>query len=257
MPGHQHDHFIYATLTELGAELANHSPNPTAAGAADEEALKAKFEAKLAVARSAFATAVGGGTNPFSFHGHSFWVDTGSRYIFPESMRPGSNQHEKYDSKFGYQDYGHWSVATLRDIAMKLARNEPVEVISLTMFLAAMVAEAHRNIVTEVTNQLVMGSGTPENTAAFAATGGVMPMTTGGTVSPKKGGPLDPTIDDVRQGSAPAVGKVTDQEVEMAKSYYERATGTKLADYLDEHGEIAAAKTHIKTTLRSQYFNKR
>jgi hypothetical protein len=249
MPGNQHDRFIYAVLTELGTEVANGTKEQDQP---QDDKVKELFEKVLAEGRAGYARASAAGGGTFTFRGHTFMVEAqamkgggSSNYVFPASKAgSGDGAYKAY----GYPKF-EWSVQTLRDIAEKLINHQGVGEDDLTMFLAALVAEPHRNVVAEVTNLLILGPSTSGDKQAFKANQGEMPMTTGRTIKD----PRDTSLDDVRQGSAKSSGAVTDQEVQLAKNYYKKQIGQELSDVIDKRGEDAGTKEHVKGVLRSQF----
>jgi hypothetical protein len=71
-------------------------------------------------------------------------------------------------------------------------------------------------------------------------------MTTGGNIREAR----DTTLDDTSQGNANSSGKVTDQEVQIAKDLYKKSQGKDLETVIDERGETGETRTHVKGVLR-------
>src|SRR5204863_9431364 len=108
----------------------------------------------------------------------------------------------------------------------------------------AMVAEADRNLVSEVTNLLVLGG------AGDAKVFDQMPMTIGGT-APRGKDRTDPTLKGTNPQLPP--GTVTDAEVDVAKRRYEEAKKEPLATMIERDGPTPGTRALIKDTLRSLF----
>lgn len=251
MPGHKHDQFIYGILTELGSEVVESGKTALGQAAQPDDSAAKTFERLLASARAGYSAAIHSAEHTFSFGGYTFVVEPqgmskggSANYIFPTSKA----MHPDRYSMYGYPGF-KWSVDQLRGYANALINKQTLGEDEVTMFLAAMIAEPERNVVAEVTNALVLGPSTPGGAQAFKANGGEMPMTTGGTIKD----PHDSSLDDVRKGSAKSSGAVTDQEVEMAKTYYKKSTGQDLVDVIESKGANESTRTHVKGVLRAQF----
>jgi hypothetical protein len=251
MDGHAHDSFIYGALVELGKELAT-PPKPGSPPPSDN--IQAKFEHQLATARGAYASACASVTPttdaPFSF-GHDFVVHYermrsggSANYIFPATYRSDSDPASTY----GYQNFTSWTIEYVCKLSKQIAEGSFPDAKTLCIYLAAMVAEPHRNVVAEVTNRLVMGDSGLQSAQALHDNG-QMPMARGGTIRD----PADLSLDPLRAGSAKASGQVTDREVAMAKTYYEQATGQDLTAMIEEKGETPATRKLVKDALRSRF----
>jgi len=169
-----------------------------------------------------------------------------ANYIFPASFRG----HPELYSECGYQrdKFKAWTIERICELSRAIAKNEYPDDETLAIYLAAMVAEPRRNVVTEVTNRLVMGDRNLQSQQALHDNG-QMPMTRGGSIT----GSADLSLDPLRRGSNKASGQVTDREIAMAKTYYEQATGKNLTAVIEEKKETADTKKHIKDTLRSRF----
>jgi len=231
--GHEHDRFIYEIMVELAEE---HLAAPTGAAAVDP------LEAVVAPARRAYRAALeGAGPNPFEFAGHAFFVHVKSEYIFPaERMADADPEAKFHDYAYIRPQFAAMSVEQMAEIVTALASNQPVGLDELTMFLAATLAETHRNHVAEVTNR--PGLAGDQDAKAFD----VFPKTKGSTVTD----PRDRSLDDLRVGSRRASGDATDREVAMAKDAFAKITGQDLVEVLTGEGATPSVRATVKDALR-------
>ncbi|WP_428261546.1 eCIS core domain-containing protein [Haliangium sp.] len=277
MPENRHDRLIYEILVELKDEyLAERDEAAAAPEGEDAQDMAQMFHRAMAEAEGAYngasyPSASAYPANVFRFRAVDFFVDHQNNYIVPNS-RVG-NRHVELDNHVyacslgalreasdlngdtwrrrligavSYNHYSDMSSATLRAIAATIATGDTWSEDALTIFLAALIAEPRRNEVANVTNMLVMGD-TDNDGGALER----MPMTAGGTDSPNR--PRDPNLQGVSNQLPPAF--VTDQEVAMAKEYYQRAEGSSLPDDIDEIGGGRAAIDWVKSVLRDLMYN--
>jgi hypothetical protein len=167
-----------------------------------------------------------------------------ANYIFPATYRSDQDPASTY----GYQNFTSWTIEYVCKLSKQIAEDSYPDEKTLCIYLAAMVAEPHRNVVAEVTNRLAMGDPALQSAQALHDNG-QMPMARGGTIRD----PADLSLDPLRSGSAKASGQVTDKEVALAKTYYEQATGQDLTAVIEEKGETPTIKKLIKDTLRSRF----
>jgi hypothetical protein len=269
--GHQHDRFIYETLVELAQEIRAERAAPVVAPSAKEgeDPVQATFERELALARGEYLRARTSPANTFHFHGPELFVDQRDGYVFPdEDVGPNrgvldgkvyawsaaegrldadalaDSQPWRQQLHKTYKYPRSWTVAEMLTICQRVGSGEGLDKLQSTLFVAAMVAEADRNLVSEVTNFLVLG-GDP-NDAVFSQ----MPMTFGGT-APRDKNVTDPTL----EGASPQLppGTVTDQEIELAKRYFEEKTKEPLSDAVERIGRGPEARAHIKEILRTLF----
>jgi hypothetical protein len=270
LPGHQHDDVIYGIAVEIAAEVR------AAAPPAAHDAAATGFEQMMRDARAAYRTAAGGGTNPFDFGGHSLFVGGAAAYVVPAASAaaltdPGlhsadkavrvaaENARQAALEPYAYSHFSAWTVADLRRIGDAIARGDQVSLTEAVIFMASMVAEADRNHVADVTNLLLLGDPSAQATPAFGVRPTAsnprtrppaFPMATGGTISD----PSDPGLASLMAGSATAAGTVSDQEIDLIKAHYERATGQPLVDAIDaatdDPATIPARRDEIVDVLR-------
>jgi hypothetical protein len=250
LPGHQHDRLIYDVVAEIAAEVRTAAP-----AAATGEVSATAFEQMMDGARTAYRTAAGGGANPFDFGGHSLFVGGAAAYVVPAAAAaavsaPGLHSADNAvriaaeDARqaaldpYAYSRFADWTVADLRRIGDAIAGGRDVSLTQAVMFMATMVAEADRNHVADVTNLLLLADPSSEAMPAFGVlpTAGnretrppAFPMATGGTISD----PSDQGLASSMAGSATPAGTVSDQEIDLIKAHYERATGQPLVEAIE------------------------
>ena len=268
LPGFQHDRFIYETLVELATEVrAGH-----AGASASNDPLRARLARELGIGGREYRRARVDLNNLFAFHGPELFVDQRDGYVFPQEdvgvnravldgkvyawsthETPGKLTQAKLQTnqKFRQQlhkDYGYprtWTVNDVLEISRAVAEGKPLEKKQSALFIAAMVSEADRNIVAEVTNLLVLG-GSDTSKRVFDQ----MPMTIGGT-APRNKDRTDPTLTGANPQLPP--GTVTDHEVDLAKRSYHDKTGEELGAAVDRLGPTPTTQAHLKETLRSMF----
>jgi hypothetical protein len=268
LPGFQHDRFIYETLVELANEVrANRGATPPPG----TSPLQASLQRELGIGRAEYLRARAELNNLFPFHGHELFVDQRDGYVFPQ-VDVGENRAVLDGKVYAWaaeeareltlatlqksqpfrqqlhKEYGYprtWTVGDMLGISRAVAEGTPIDKKQSALFIAAMVSEAERNLVAEVTNLLVLGD-SDKTKKVFDQ----MPMTIGGT-APRDKDRTDPGLAGTNPKLPP--GTVTDAEVDLAKRAYKDKTGTELVTMLDDFGASDTTRAHIKDTLRSVF----
>ncbi len=288
LPEIELNRLVYDAMIQARKKLLERRENPAAERPSPGDSTAKRFDAMMQATSKAYVTAcdatigrgedVAGFTgNLFEFAGVSYFVDHDANYIVPNAVvkqrkvvwppEPGEKGKIQATDRNLPGEYAYSgdkrSINVYRDEALRLAEGGQMGPAAGAVFLAAMIAEPHRNLNAHVTNLLLLTEGGKQN---MVGNQGAAPMTRGGTATADKS--RDATLTSLvpnKESTTPPEKEpqppieVTDAEIKLVREHFETSPLTlkaldsspgPLGPLVEKHREDKVKAALIEFLLR-------